>query len=235
MKMDKRISFWHRVINLIAPEACMVCGARLGIDEQVVCTACNLHLPRTGFVATPYDNVMARRFWGKIPIERAAALFFYEAGSEVSHIIHNLKYHNHPEVGVVLGRMAAEEMAHFDFFDGIDIIMPVPLERKHQRHRGYNQSMEIAQGVSMVTHLPIVKDAVKRTTFHGSQTQKSVAQRMENVEGAFCLTGKADLTGRHVLVVDDIVTSGATICSCVEPMLTIPGLKVSVFSLGVVR
>ena len=233
--MEKRISFWHRVINLIAPEACMVCGNRLGIDEEVVCAPCNLHLPRTGFASIAYDNVMARRFWGKIPIERASALFFYEAGSEVSHIIHNLKYHNHPEVGVVLGRMAAEEMAHFDFFDGIDIIMPVPLERKHQRQRGYNQSMEIARGVSEATHLPIVSNAVERTTFHGSQTQKSVAQRVDNVEGAFRLTGKVDLSHRHILVIDDIVTSGATICSCVAPMLSIPGLKVSVFSLGVVR
>ena len=75
--MEKRISFWHRVINLIAPEACMVCGNRLGIDEEVVCAPCNLHLPRTGFASTAYDNVMARRFWGKIPIERASALFFY--------------------------------------------------------------------------------------------------------------------------------------------------------------
>ncbi len=233
--MEKRISFWHRVINLIAPEACMVCGCRLGIDETVLCTPCNLHLPRTGFAANAYDNVMARRFWGRIPVERAAALFFYEAGSEVSHIIHNLKYHNHPEVGTTMGRMAAEEMMPHGFFVGIDIIVPVPLERKHQRRRGYNQSQEIAKGVSEVTHLPVVTDAVERTTFHGSQTQKTITQRMENVAGAFRLTGKAELTGRHILVIDDIVTSGATICSCVEPMLSTQGLKVSILSLGVVR
>ena len=233
--MDKRISFWHRVINLIAPEACMVCGNRLGIDEEVLCTSCNLHLPRTGFASNPYDNIMARRFWGRIPIERAAALFFYEAGSEVSHIIHNLKYHNHPEVGMILGHMAAEEMAMHGFFDDIDLILPVPLERKHQRRRGYNQSMEIARGVNEVTQIPIIKDAVERTSFQGSQTQKSLTQRMENVAGAFRLTGKADLASRHILIVDDIVTSGATICSCVEPLLTFNELKVSIFSLGVVR
>lgn len=233
--MEKRVSFWHRVINLIAPEACMVCGCRLGIDETIMCTPCNLHLPRTLFASNAYDNVMARRFWGRIPIERASALFFYEAGAEVSHIIHNLKYHNHPEVGTYLGQMAAEEMMSSDFFDGIDGIVPVPLERKHQRKRGYNQSMQIALGVSEVTHLPILSNAVERITFHGSQTQKSVDQRMENVKGAFRLTGKVDLTNRHVLIIDDIVTSGATVCACVEPMLAAQGLRVSVLSLGVVR
>ena len=235
MQMEKRISFWHRVINLIAPEACMVCGCRLGIDETVLCTPCNLHLPRTLFASDPYNNVMARRFWGRIPIERAAALFFYEAGSEVSHIIHNLKYYNHPEVGATMGHMAAEEMMPQGFFEEIDMIVPVPLERKHQRKRGYNQSVEIARGVSESTGLPVVTNAVERVSFHGSQTQKSVAQRMENVKDAFRLMGKVDLSNRHILVVDDIVTSGATVCACVQPMLDTPGLKVSVLSLGVVR
>ena len=115
------------------------------------------------------------------------------------------------------------------------MIVPVPLERKHQRQRGYNQSVEIARGVSEATSLPVVANAVERISFHGSQTQKSVAQRMENVKDAFRLTGKADLTNRHILVVDDIVTSGATVCACVQPMLDFPRLKVSVLSLGVVR
>ena len=151
--MEKRISFWHRVINLIAPEACMVCGNRLGIDEEVVCAPCNLHLPRTGFASTAYDNVMARRFWGKIPIERASALFFYEAGSEVSHIIHNLKYHNHPEVGVVLGRMAAKEMAHFDFFDGIE-----------WRERGHSPTHRVE--CCGAYHLPRQSDTEERSPAH---------------------------------------------------------------------
>ena len=131
--------------------------------------------------------------------------------------------------------MAAEEMMPQGFFEEIDMIVPVPLERKHQRKRGYNQSVEIARGVSESTGLPVVTNAVERVSFHGSQTQKSVAQRMENVKDAFRLTRKADLTDRHILVVDDIVTSGATICACVQPMLDFPRLKVSVLSLGVVR
>ena len=229
------ISFWHRLIQLVAPQPCLVCGARLAVGEEVVCTTCNLHLPRTYFAADDYDNIMARRFWGRIPIERAAALFYYEAGSEVSRIIHALKYHDQPEVGTFMGRMAAEEFAAEGFFEGVDLVVPVPLAPKRRRQRGYNQSEEIAKGVAEATGLPVVANAVERVVATETQTHKSLRQRMENVEGAFRLTGKADLHGAHVLVVDDVVTSGATVCSCVEAMMSAGELKVSVLSLGVVK
>jgi len=229
------ISFWSRLIDLVSPRPCMVCGARLAIEEEVVCASCNLHLPRTGFTANAYDNPMAQRFWARIPVERAAGLFYYEAGSEVSHIIHAIKYNNHPEAGTAMGRMAAEEFAAFGFFEGIDAIIPVPLTKKRQRQRGYNQSMEIARGVSAVTSLPIITDAVERVSFSESQTRKSLRERMENVEDAFRATGKGDLDGKHLLMVDDIVTSGATVCACVDALKKTAHIKVSIFSLGVVK
>ena len=233
--MERRISFWHRVLNLIAPQACVVCGARLAIDEQVICVACNLHLPRTGYAANALENEMARRFWGRIPVERAAALFFYEAGSEVSNIIYDLKYHNHPEIGNYMGRMAAEEFANEGFFEDIDLMIPVPLEKKRMRRRGYNQSMEIAQGVKEVTGIPIMDDAVERIAFDESQTHKSLAQRMENVENAFRAREDIDLDGKHILIIDDIVTSGATICACVKALMNCGDIKVSVMSLGMAK
>ncbi|MBP5506445.1 MAG: ComF family protein [Prevotella sp.] len=233
--MQKKISFWHRMLNLIAPQACVVCGSRLAIDEEVVCVACNLHLPRTGFSANALDNEMARRFWGRIPIERAAALFFYEAGSEVSNIIYDLKYHNHPEIGSMMGRMAAEEFANDGFFEGIDLMIPIPLEKKRQRRRGYNQSMEIARGVNEVTGIPIMADIVERTAFDESQTHKSLAQRMESVENAFRAHESINLDGKHILIIDDIVTSGATICACVKALINCGDIKVSVMSLGMAK
>lgn len=223
------------MLNLIAPQACVVCGSRLAIDEEVVCVACNLHLPRTGFSANALDNEMARRFWGRIPIERAAALFFYEAGSEVSNIIYDLKYHNHPEIGSMMGRMAAEEFANDGFFEGIDLMIPIPLEKKRQRRRGYNQSMEIARGVNEVTGIPIMADIVERTAFDESQTHKSLAQRMESVENAFRAHESINLDGKHILIIDDIVTSGATICACVKALINCGDIKVSVMSLGMAK
>ena len=205
------------------------------MGEEVICSTCNLHLPRTGFASHAYDNEMARRFWARIPIERAAALFYYEAGSEVSRIIHQLKYADHPEIGVTMGRMAAEEFAVNGFFEGIDMIIPIPLERKRQRQRGYNQSEEIAKGVNASTGIPIITNAVSRTVFHGSQTQKNQWQRMENVENAFKATGKVDLSGKHILMVDDIVTSGATIYICAQALLATADFKISVLSLGMAK
>ena len=229
------VSFWQRFLNLIAPQACSVCGARLSIGEEVLCVTCNLHLPRTYFSKQAYENLMARRFWGRIPLERAAALFYYEAGSEVSRMIYDMKYHDRPDIGFSLGRMAAEEFAADGFFEGIQLIVPVPLERKRHRQRGYNQSMEIARGVASVTGIPIAEKVVDRIRYTESQTHKSMRERMENVEDAFRLTGKVDIVGRHILMVDDIVTSGATICSCVEAMKASGKFPVSVLSLGVVK
>jgi ComF family protein len=226
------ISFWHRLLNLISPDACVVCGARLGIEEEVLCTSCNLHLPRTFFAAQGTDNPMARRFWGRIPIERAAALFYYQAHAETANIIYELKYNNHPEIGETLGRMTARELQLNGFFDDIDAIVPVPLAKKRERQRGYNQSLMIARGVSQVTGLPIFNKVVRRNTFEGSQTQKGRWERNENVEHVFELTDGDSIRGRHLLLIDDVVTTGATVTACGRQLVQADGVRLSVLSLG---
>ena len=115
----KKISIWQRLLDLIAPRLCVVCGRRLAPSERVICAVCNLHLPRTGYQLSAYDNPMARLFWGIIPVERVAALFYYEASSRTSNILYDLKYHDHPEIGREMGRLMARELAASDFFDGM--------------------------------------------------------------------------------------------------------------------
>ena len=194
-------SFWSRLVDLIAPRACVVCGGRLGIHEFFICGSCNLQLPRTNYADNPYENDMARLFWGQLPVERCAALFFYQGGSGPSQILYELKYKNHPEIGEFFGRMIAEEWNDTGFFEGIDLIVPVPLAKERQRQRGYNQSLHIARGIGSVTRLPIVTNAVSREQFVESQTQKDRWQRNENVEGCFRLNDGSALKGRHVLLV----------------------------------
>ena len=126
------ISFWHRLLDLISPRLCVVCGQRLTVSEDVICTKCNLHLPRTDFHQDPYENEMAKLFWHQIPIERATALFYYESHAETANILYELKYKDHPEVGEVMGRLMAKELQASGFFDGIDGIVPIPLARKRQ-------------------------------------------------------------------------------------------------------
>ena len=225
-------SFWSRLVDLIAPRACVVCGGRLGIHEFFLCGSCNLQLPRTNYADNPYENDMARLFWGQLPVERCAALFFYQGGSGPSQILYELKYKNHPEIGEFFGRMIAEEWNDTGFFEGIDLIVPVPLAKERQRQRGYNQSLHIARGIGSVTRLPIVTNAVSREQFVESQTQKDRWQRNENVEGCFRLNDGSALKGRHVLLVDDVVTTGATICSCGREMLKAGDVRFSILTSG---
>ena len=227
-----RISFFSRLFDLISPRLCIVCGERLSVTEEVICGKCNLHLPRTGFQRDPRENVMTKMFWGRIPIERATALFYFEAHAETANILYELKYKNHPEIGETMGRMMARELQRGDFFDGIDGIVPVPLAKRRERQRGYNQSMEIAKGVSEITNLPIYNKVVKRKAFNGSQTSKGRWERNENVENVFELLDGDSVRGKHLLIIDDVVTTGATVIACAKEISKAEGVRFSVLSLG---
>lgn len=227
-----KVSFWHQLLDLLAPRLCVVCGRRLSLTEQVLCVSCNMHLPRTGFHQDAYNNVMARLFWGIIPVERVAALFRYEAGSSVSNIIYNLKYHDQPEIGRVMGHLMAAEFSEAGFFGGIDAIVPVPLAKKRQRQRSYNQSLYIAKGISRATGLPIYDKVVCRTKFVQSQTQIDHWERQKNVENVFKLKDADAIRGRHILLVDDVVTTGATMAACARELLKAGDVRLSLLSLG---
>jgi ComF family protein len=178
---------------------------------------------------------MARLFWGKFPIEGAVALFFYEPHSEACNPIYDLKYHGCTEVGNELGSLLAHYCTEHGCLTGVDAIVPVPLTRRRQRHRGYNQSMEIARGISQLTGLPIYNKVLRRTVFKGSQTQKDAWQRMQNVEDAFLLTDAAAVRGKHLLLVDDVVTTGATVSACARQLCLAGDVRISILSLGFVR
>ena len=208
-----------------------MCGNRLAVTEEVVCSKCYLHLPRTDFDNDLYENVMAKLFWGQIKLEKATALFYYEAHAETAKILYELKYKNHPEIGVVMGRMMAKELMRSGLFDDIDAIVPVPLAKKRERQRGYNQSLELAKGVSEVTGLPIANLVIRRTKFVGSQTQRGRWERNENVAHVFELVDE-NISGQHLLLIDDVVTTGATVIACAKEMQKASNVKISVLALG---
>ena len=226
------ISFWSRLLDLISPRLCVVCGNRLAVTEEVVCSKCYLHLPRTDFGHDLYENVMAKLFWGQIKLEKATALFYYEPHAETVQILYEMKYKNHPEIGVVMGRMMAKELMKSGLFEDIDALVPVPLAKKREHKRGYNQSLELAKGVSEVTHLPIANQVVRRTKFVDSQTHRGRWERNENVEGIFELVDGDSLSGKHVLLIDDVVTTGATIIACAQEMQKASNVRISVLALG---
>ena len=221
-----------RILDFISPRLCVVCGHRLAPTERSLCSVCLFHLPRTDFHQKPLDNPMAQLFWGLAPIEKAAALFYYHPHSETAQLVYRLKYNNRPDIGEDMGRMMANELQATEFFSDIDVLLPVPLASKRLRQRGYNQSEQLAIGISDITHLPIVTKALRRKHFQQSQTTLNRWQRQENVEDTFWLKDGSLLQDKHVLLIDDICTTGATLISCANTLKDIEGIRISVLTLG---
>lgn len=199
--------------------------------EEVLCVRCQADLPRVRTVSFE-ENDIARIFWGLVPIEKGISFFHYTPHSPHSRILFELKYHNHPEVGKTMGRMMAEELKATNFFNGIDLIVPIPLSRKKERQRGYNQSDWIAWGISEATGIPTDTTSVVRTKSNLSQTTLDHRQRRENVRDIFAVRHPGNLEGRHILLVDDVITTGATMLSCAEAIARACRVRFSVLSLA---
>lgn len=225
-----RLSIWRRLLDFVSPRMCVICGRRLSTAEEVMCGVCTSNLPRTGFAIA--DNPLLRMFFGIISVEKVTAFCYYSPGSPMSQAVYDMKYHDRPDVGVFLGKLMATELSSSDFFDGIDFLVPLPLARKRRRQRGYNQSRLLAEGISEVTRLPIADTVVCRTVFKESQTRLSRHDRQQNVENVFSLKDGEQLCHRHVLLIDDIVTTGATVTSCAQELLKVEGLKISILAFG---
>lgn len=227
-----KTSFWTKLFDLISPRQCAVCGCRLAAGESVLCAPCALHMPYTDFHLSPTDNAMARLFWGHFPIERAGALYYYQQKSDASQLIYDMKYHGMADACRAVGRSLAERFMPCRFFDGIDAIVPIPITNKRRWQRGYNQSELIAQGIHDVCGLPIYNKVVKRRHFTRSQTSLGLQERRKNVEGAFQLVDSQAVSHKHVLIVDDIVTTGSTIIACATEMLKASDIKFSAMTVG---
>lgn len=226
------ISVWSRLLNLVSPRRCVSCGLRLGTSEDIICTKCNLRLPRTHYQDEPYENAMAMMFWGRMKIKRCAAFLFYNAGSEAGNIIHQMKYHGHPEIGRKMGHKMASELMDSGFFEDIDLLIPLPLGRNRLRQRGFNQSAELVRGVSEATGIPTGERIVSRTQFKESQTHKGRWERNENVKDAFRLENADPIRGKHLLLIDDVATTGATLIACGTELLKGEGTRVSILTLA---
>lgn len=220
--------------DIVLPRQCAVCGATLGGGEPHICPACMTGLPRT-FMHERHFNAMEQLFAGKTPIERATAFFYYERGSRYAAILHSLKYHNNPRIGEWLAARFANEISPSGFFDGIDAVVPVPLHFTKRATRGYNQSEYIAKGIGRAAGIPVVR-ALVATKPHPTQTRKGVYERMLNTQGIFALSAKHNLEGKHILLTDDVVTTGATLLACAELInAAVPGVKISAATLAAAR
>lgn len=226
-------TWFHSFWSLLFPRCCVVCGSPLSRGEECLCTCCNINLPRTGFHLRK-DNPVECLFWGRIlGLKRASSFLFYRKGSDFRRILHMLKYGGYKELGEVMGRYMSAELSSGEFFDGVDMIIPVPLHRKKQKLRGYNQSEWIARGIASVTGIPLCAECMIREKNTETQTRKSTFERWENVEGIFRLCDTVHFEGKHVLLVDDVLTTGATTVACASAFAGVSGIRISVLTLAV--
>jgi ComF family protein len=216
----------HSILNLFYPRVCAACGESLLKDEETVCLKCRYLLPKTGYELNP-DNPLAQTFYGRVKFHAVTACFFFAKSGKVQHLIHELKYKGNKEAGVFLGQQLGETIKDAPLFQGIDYLIPVPLHPKREKQRGYNQSLMIAKGINEVTGIPIGDKYLIRAVNTATQTKKSAEERYKNVKDIFEVRFPEELEGKHVLLIDDVLTTGATLESCAHQLEDISGIVIS--------
>ena len=230
--MTKKNTIWNRLLDTILPRHCSICDSRLGFDEKAICVSCATRLPRTHYELTADNTPMTVLFQGIVPIEKAVAFVHFNPHNASARLIYAIKYYRHPDYAMAMGEIMAKELLSSGFFDDINIIVPVPLSRRRLHQRGYNQSEYLARGVSKITSIPVVTKALRRKHFLQSQTMLGHTERQKNVENMFVLRDASALSDRHILLIDDICTTGATAMACIQEMQVAKNIRFSILTLG---
>lgn len=217
--------------ELLFPRLCVTCGDKLIEQEQWFCLHCLHHIPRTNFHLEP-DNPVARLFYGRVQIEFATSFFYFSKGSKYQTLLHNLKYKGMKELGDEIGKQFGIDLSKSANFLTVDVICPVPLHPQKEKKRGYNQSWWIASGIARQMQKELSDNNLKRVTATETQTRKSRFERWTNVEGIFELCNPEAFSGKHILLVDDVVTTGSTLEACAQAILSQTNARVSIATLA---
>ncbi|MFT4204794.1 MAG: ComF family protein [Chitinophagaceae bacterium] len=217
--------------HLFFPRFCPGCAVDTVPYRQTICLNCLMELPETGFfdlAENPVKNILK----GRLAVERAASLYYCARVSKLHNMIHQLKYKHNADIGLFLGRLLGRQMLSSGWKNDLDLLVPVPLHPERERQRGYNQTKLIADGIAHLTSIPIVTDALVRTRYTQTQTHKGRSERIANMEDRFRVVKAEKLQGKHVLLIDDLVTTGATLEFCGQEILKVPGTRVSIATVG---
>ena len=224
----------HSFFSLFYPRVCLSCYASLLPAEECICTQCHFHLPQTNFHDLK-DNPVSRIFWGRLPVESATALFYFQKHGKVQNLIHQFKYKAKKEVGRYLGNVLGRKLKECPHYNNIDLVIPVPLHASKEHKRGFNQSEIIAGGISDIMNIDMDIKNLVRINPTDTQTKKSRFKRWQNVETVFHVYRPDKLAGRNILLVDDVITTGATLEACGHKLIQIDGVKLWIASLALAR
>lgn len=227
--------WWSRLLHWLYPDVCVICGEPLVKGEERVCLRCLCDLPHTDY-HWKTNNPVEQLLIGKIPFEHASAYLRFEKGGKTQKLIHRLKYRGDKEMGFLLGRQMARDLLTGErSLGGLDLLVPVPLHPRKRRKRGYNQSECIAEGIRSLLDIPIDNRSLTRGSDTRTQTRKAVYERWMNVSATFRLTDPEALRDKHILLIDDVITTGSTLCACAEALSDVPGIRISVLAAAIAR
>jgi ComF family protein len=218
-------------VNLFYPDLCVSCGRKLLFSESHFCSFCKHQMPRSGYINTR-NNAAEKIFYGRIPVHSAASAYLFHNKGRIQKVLHAIKYKGQKDTAFVLGQLLGKELKKSDRFSCCDTIVPVPLHLKKLKIRGYNQSEWLGKGLSEGMEVPLNTSLISRNIYNNSQTTINKYDRWLNVENAFQLNQNASLNAKHILLVDDVLTSGATLEACGRELLKIPNSKLSLFTLA---
>jgi ComF family protein len=222
---------FRSLTNLFFPKLCEGCGNELFGREETLCLRCIDQLPITNFHFHS-NNPVEKIFWGRLPLLGATSFLYFTKDSLLQHLLHSFKYNGNKEIGYYFGRCMGKAFLQSNRFNHIDALIPLPLHPKKERKRGYNQATVLCDGMSEIMKIPVLKNAVIRPSATQTQTHKSRILRWQNIEGKFFLTDPAKISQKHILLVDDVVTTGATLESCGQELLAAQGLQLSIATLA---
>lgn len=217
------------VLHLLFPHVCNGCGSDILSPESLLCMRCVEAMPETNFESHP-GNPVEKAFWGRLPLTAATAQFYFTKESLMQHLMHQLKYKGNREMGRQLGRMMGEQMAKSGRFDA-DMLIPLPLFPAREKRRGYNQATVLCNGIAEVLKIPVLDKVISRPQHTETQTKKGRIERWKNIEGKFLLADPDVIRNKKVLLVDDVITTGATLESCGTELLKAENVSLSVAAL----
>ncbi|MBQ8704204.1 MAG: ComF family protein [Bacteroidales bacterium] len=215
------------IFQILFPSTCAACGRVLMSGERQLCLHCLASLSEVGDSAVE-DNAVERQLAGRVPLKAGFSLYRFRKGNTVQQVVHAMKFHGNSELCLMMGRQLGLELLRSGRFDDVDLLVPVPLHWWRRLSRGYNQSELLCRGIASVMPREVNTTAVVRHRYTRQQSRQQGAKRAANVEGAFSLRRPGQLAGRHVLLVDDVLTTGATLSACAEACCKVPGLRLSV-------
>ena len=215
------------IFAIFFPETCLCCNEYLATNESIICITCRHDLPLTNF-SFEENNLIEKSFYGRIPLENATSLFYFFKKGNVQHLIHELKYKNQQQVGTFIGDWLGEQLTESHRFKTIDCIIPVPLHPKKFKKRGYNQVTTFGESLSKKLNIPYNSTILTRVSSTKTQTKKLRLERWKNVQELFHVQNNAALENKHILLIDDVITTGATLEACYDALCHTKNLKISI-------